>query len=333
MKLSRIIALLTATVVLLVLLFLWIPVAPSFPTQPQPTQNYADAIARFEQMHARDNDALFPECHSQLYTHGEAVTRTIVFIHGIANCPAQFATLGQQFYDLGYNVLIPRLPHHGWSDRMTTDIANLTAEELVAAADESLDIAVGLGDEVTLAGFSTGGALAGWVANERADVTQVVLLSAFFSPKAYPAWVIRPLSRVLLLLPNQFWWWDDRFKEELPGPRYAYARYPSHAMAQIMRLGFAVRSQAQRTPPQSARIVVITNAGPRESVDNTVTAQLLDDWRLQGMGNLTTFEFASDLDIDHDYVSIEAPNQPVSVVDVIYPILIEQIQKTGNQNQ
>ena len=327
MKIVRNIALLVALVILLLLVFLWIPVTTQFPAQPQPTQSFDDAMARFEQMQARDSDALFPECRSQLYSHGETVTRTIVFFHGIANCPAQFATLGQQFYAQGYNVLIPRLPHHGWEDRMTTDIANLTAEELVAAADESIDIAASLGNEVTVAGFSTGGALAGWAANARADVQQVVLLSAFFSPGAYPSWVVRPISRVLLLLPNQFWWWDDNFKEQLPGPRYAYARYPSHAMAQIMRLGFSVRHQASSTPPRAASILVITNAGPRESVDNTVTTQLIADWREQGMENLTTFEFPSSLDLDHDYVSVEAPNQPVNIVETIYPILIEQIQK------
>jgi hypothetical protein len=151
-------------------------------------------------------------------------------------------------------------------------------------------------------------------------------MSAFLSPKAYPAWFIRPLERLLLLAPNQFWWWDDALKENTPGPRHTYPRYPSHAMAQIMRLSLSVQRQAQHNPPQTGGILAITNGGPRETVDNSVTANLLADWQRQGMGNISTYQFDSSLNLDHDYIDPGAPNQPVDVTKVIYPIVIEQIQ-------
>jgi pimeloyl-ACP methyl ester carboxylesterase len=325
MKYLRFALLLLANIILFALLLLWIPVTSRFTANPHPSQDYAEAMARFEQLRARDGDELMPECHSILLTHGEAVPKTIVFLHGISNCPAQFASLGQRFYEMGYNVLIPRMPHHGIADRMTTELEELTAEELIASGDEAVDIATGLGEHVTIVGFSTGGTLAAWLAAERPEVDQTVLASPFLSPKAYPAWLVRPITRVLLLMPNQFWWWDEGMKEEMPGPVHAYPRYASHAMAQIMRLGFAVRRKAQLAPPQSGSIVTITNDGPRESVDNSVTTKLIADWQAQGMTEYTSYTFSRDLDLEHDYIDPQSPNQPVDVQEVIYPILIEQI--------
>jgi pimeloyl-ACP methyl ester carboxylesterase len=325
MKAVRNVALLTAAAAAITLLFLWLPTPPRFVSQPQPAQDYATATTLFEQLQAKDSDDLFPECRSRLLTHGELMTRTIVFFHGISSCPAQFEPLGTQFFELGYNVLIPRLPHHGGSDRMAEDAASLTAEELVTLADETVDIATGLGEHVTVTGFSTGGAMATWIAMERPEVDQVVLISPFLSPRSYPAWMIRPLSQLLLLLPNRFWWWDEELKEEIPGPRFAHPRYPSHAMAEIMRLSLSVQQQAAVAPPQSGSILVITNTGPQETVDNKVTQELIEEWQQHGLRELSTFEFDSTLDLEHDYITLGKPDQTIDPEQAVYPILIELI--------
>jgi pimeloyl-ACP methyl ester carboxylesterase len=327
MKAVRTIALLATIFVLLLLVYLWVPVTPRFSAHPQPTQNYHEAMAQFAELQARDTDDLFPECRSTLLTHGKQVSQTIVLLHGITNCPAQFAAVSQQFYDLGYNVLIPRLPHHGLADPMTTEIAQLTAEELVAAADEAVDIATGLGEEVTVVGFSTGGTMAAWVAEQRPEVDETVLLSPFLSPNAYPAWVIRPLARVLLLMPNQFWWWDGTLQDQTPGPRYGYPRYPTHAMAQVMRLSFALRSEAKQRAPQSKMLVVVTNAGPRETVDNAVTAELVEEWQRWEQTEVVTFELASTLDLKHNYIDPNTPDQPVDVAQVVHPLLMDLLHR------
>jgi len=332
LKTFRIVLLIVANIILFVLILLWIPVTSRFPSHANPAQDYAGAIARFEKLQAKDGDDVLPECHSTLLTHGEEVTQTIVFFHGISNCPAQFALLGQRFYDLGYNVLVPRLPYNGERDRMTTDLANLTAEDFVSSTDEAVDIAKGLGDRVTIVGFSTGGAQAAWAAAERADVDQTVLMSAFLSPKAYPPWLVRPLERVLLLLPNQFWWWDGTLKDKLPGPPYTYPRYASHAMAQIMRLSLSVQHLAQHGRPKTGSILAITNGGAREMVDNSVTAQLLANWQGQGMEDISIYQFNGSLNLDHDYIDPGATTQPVDVTQVIYPIVIEQIRNAGEQD-
>lgn len=323
------VTLLLIAVMLLAFVLLWLLPLPRFESHPQPVQDYAQALARVEQLQGRDSDDLYPECRSVLLTHGAQTAQSIVLLHGITSCPAQFSALGQSFYALGYNVLIPRLPHHGWADPMTTEVAKLTAEELVASANQAVDIAAGLGRTVTVAGFSTGGTMAAWVAGHRPEVDQTVLISPFIGPKGYPAWSIRPLSRILRVLPNQFWWWDSAQKGQAPGPRYGYDRYPTHAMAQIMRLGLVLRRQARQRSPQTHAILVITNAGPREAVDNGVIAQLVADWQAWNTTPVRTFELPADLDLEHNYIDKDAPNQFVDLTQAVHPLLVEQITQAS----
>ena len=126
-----------------------------------PTGSYEEALARIEAIQL-DEDArgdLNPVCHTTLMTHGERTEDVIVFLHGFTSCPDQFVELGKQFYERGYNVYIPRTPHHGLADLMTDDLINLTAEESIAFASQSADIAQGLGERVTVSGLSGGGTM------------------------------------------------------------------------------------------------------------------------------------------------------------------------------
>jgi carboxylesterase len=83
----------------------------------------------------------------------------IVFFHGFTSCPEQFRKLGEQFYEQGYNVDIPRNPHHGHADQLSEAMLETSAEELAAFATESIDIARGLGDELIVRGLSGDGTI------------------------------------------------------------------------------------------------------------------------------------------------------------------------------
>ena len=120
---------------------------------------------------------LNPVCRSILLTHGLRTERAVVFFHGYTNCPQQFSELGKIFYDMGYNVLIPRLPRHGLADRKVENLSPLKAEELRDCADISVDIACGLGQKVYVAGLSAGGTLSAWIAQNRSEVTRAVLIA------------------------------------------------------------------------------------------------------------------------------------------------------------
>jgi esterase/lipase len=72
--------------------------------------------------------------------------------------------LGEQLCQQGYNVLAARLPYHGLKDPLTTEQSKMTAEDMAALTQETVDIAQGLGDKVTIAGLSAGGVMAAWAA-------------------------------------------------------------------------------------------------------------------------------------------------------------------------
>ena len=141
----------------------------SLQSHPDPARDYAAAINHFQEIQKVEGPELNPVCHSILLTHGMRTERAVVFFHGYTNCPEQFRELGQIFYDMGDNVLIPRLPRHGMADRKVENLTPLKAEELRDCADTSVDIARGLGQKVYVAGLSAGGTLTAWIAQNRSD--------------------------------------------------------------------------------------------------------------------------------------------------------------------
>jgi carboxylesterase len=254
-------------------------------------------------------------------THGRRVEGAVVFWHGFTSCPQQFNQLGQIFYQLGYNVLIPRLPHHGLTDRLSPAQAHLAAEDLLDLVEEALDLAHGLGEQVTVVGFSAGGVLAGWAAQHRSDIQQAVIISPAFGLKVVPPALSKPAARLLLAGPNRFRWWNTQYKAEAPGPQHAYPRYSTRALGQILRLGLAVRFAARQSRPAVPSILVITN--PNDwAVNNDMTAEIAHYWQNNGAGQVQTYRFDAGLELGHDLID---PDQVAQQVETVYPILVDLI--------
>jgi len=295
---------------------------------PQPAANYEDAARRVAALREQEVSGYNPLCHTQLLTHGQKTARAIAFIHGYTNCPNQFLQLGQQFYDRGYNVLLVPMPHHGLADHMTGELSKMTAEAMAGYADELVDIARGLGDWVAVAGLSQGGVIAGWAAQTRADLDLAVLIAPGFGLKLVPAPVTVLVTNLALALPEVYLWWDSlvRFNATpppQPGPKevQGYPRFSVHALAQQLRLGLAVRARARQAPPAARAILVVTN-GADLAVENSLTDQLVAEWRAHG-ARLSTYMFPASLQLDHDLID---PNRGNQKVEMVYPKLIELIK-------
>ena len=284
-----------------------------------PAQSYTEAVQRIQNLQAQDASRMNPECIAQFTTHGQKTAKVIILVHGYTNCPAQFKELGQRFYDLGYNVLIAPLPHHGLADRMTDEQGQLKAEEIATYADQVVDIADGLGEQITMVGISGGGVTTAWAAQNRKDVSLAVIISPAFGYKAIPTMLTAPTMNVVLTLPDTFVWWDETLKMDTL-PTHAYPRYSKHALAQLLRLGFAVQNKAGQQPPAAAKILVITNANDT-SVNNVLTAKVVSIWTQAG-ANISTYQFPASLGLAHDIIDPTQPNQPI---ETTYPKLIELI--------
>jgi alpha-beta hydrolase superfamily lysophospholipase len=293
-----------------------------------PAASYADATQRIAALKAAEAADYNPLCKTRLLTHGHKTARAIAFVHGYTNCSNQFLELGQQFYDLGYNVLFVPLPHQGLANVMTTDQSHLTAEELAAYSDALVDVARGLGDRVSVGGLSQGGVVAGWAAQTRTDLDQAILIAPGFGLQAIPAPMTVLAANVVLLLPDSYRWWGNPPKNDTspqpppdPNAKQGYPRFSIHGLAQQLRLWFATTALARRAAPAAHAILVVTNdADP--AVDNTVTASLVAAWRAHGAAKITTYTFLANLQLPHDMIDPAESNQHI---DIVYPRLIELI--------
>ena len=287
--------------------------------------DYETAVARVGALQALDGEAINPLCRTQLLTHGRKVERAIVFLHGFTNCPQQFAGLAQTFFERGWNVLNVRLPHHGLRDRLTSDLANMRADEMVTFTAGVVDMAHGLGERVSLTGLSLGGTLALRAAQQRPDLDRAIAIAPMIAPPNVPLLILPALVAIARILPNVFIWWDRKTKALTPGPQHAYPRFASRGLAEMLVIAAQVRADAFRAGarPLAQSVLLVTNAAD-PAVDSAAAKAVAARWRANGATNVETYEFPAALGLIHDLID---KDQPAQRTEFVYPILIEQIER------
>lgn len=249
-----------------------------------------------------------------LMTHGAPVRRMCLLFHGLTASPQQFAGFGALLYERGANVFIPRLPHHGHADRMSTALQRLTASELRAFASESLATARELGDRVTVVGFSVGGLLSAWIAQHHA-VARSVSVAPFLGIAWLPPSMTAGAAQGLLRSPNRFYWWDPRLRDEL-GPPHGYPRFATHAIAQAATLASDLLRDARLHPRSTPDVRIAINA--RETaVSNPSALQLARRWTRRGPP-VVVHRFHG-LPPSHDIIE---PLRSPAIVARVYPELL-----------
>jgi pimeloyl-ACP methyl ester carboxylesterase len=285
-------------ILLLILLLLAIkPFSLQQTFTPNPAESYNEALARIETIQATEAQIpnLSPECGTQLLTHGDKVENVVVFLHGFTSCPDQFVQLGEQYFNQGYNVYIPRQPRHGLQVYEGTPLNGLTAEELAAFGTQTADIAQGLGEHVVVAGLSGGGSITTWLAQVRDDIDLAVPISPFLGVGFIPRALNRPLTNLILTIPDIYQWWDPVHKLSNPlSAPYSYRGYYLHALFENLRLGFITAQAAKQTKPAAGAILLVSNAND-QSVNNGIIEELEWIWRDHGEEFLQSYQFPKEL--------------------------------------
>jgi pimeloyl-ACP methyl ester carboxylesterase len=284
---------------------------------------YDEAVQAIKERAAAAPATVRRNCTPQLLEHGRPTERVFVLLHGLSNCPAQFSELGRQLFERGHNVLIPLLPYHGEENRLATEWGGLTGESMLEAGNQAVDLARSLGQNVIVAGLSINGATVAWMAQNRKDLHKAVLLAPFLAPFNLPALTLLPIERLLLRLPNMFFWWDPRERQNLAGPVYAYPRFPTRVIGETMLLGGSVLDESRIAPPRCRFILTVTSASDI-AANNIVTEQLVANWRALRPAGIETFEFPADQQIPHDFID---PNQINQRIDIVYPKIIELLER------
>ena len=301
----------------LLVFVLFLPLTPrGLGSHPHPVRNYAEAIDSIAAFARDDGPAIASECRSTFYVHGRRTPHAVLMLHGLTNCPAQFDSLARAAYERGANVFVPRLPRHGFADRMTGQLGKSDARELVAFTDRACDVASGLGDTVTVVGLSVGGTLAAWAAQERKDVNRAVLIAPMIGVAKAPGVFTPVVTRLTALLPNLFVWWDDKAKLNLPGPKHVYPRFASRAVAATLLVGGEVMQEAKRASP-GVRAAAFVTIEDDPAVDNAATDRLAGLWDDRKVAVQKT-RFEKTLGLNHDIVD---PEQVGAQPAVTYPVL------------
>ena len=289
-----------------------------------PARTFQEAASRVQQQQTQDDETIHPLSRTKFWSHGEKTPRAVLYLHGYTDSTQQFNALGALLFERGYNVFAPRLPYHGYKDRMTRAHGDLTASEMIAWANQATDAALGLGDRLTVMGLSLGGVLATWAAEERVQVDQVLIVSPAYGTSFIPARFTTTAARVFRRLPNFFLWWDPRVRAQA-GFEYTYPRFATRTLAQAFLLSDQLLTRARQQPPAARTVWMITNANDF-AVNNAICDAFVAAWRAHKTNQVFTFQFPRELNIPHDVMD---PNDPGVKPKVIYPRLIEIIQQAN----
>ncbi len=291
---------------------------------PRPAATYDAAMSRFGEVEARETARgdLLAECRSRVLSSGSRSARSIVLLHGYTNCPQQFERLGEQLQAAGFNVYIPLMPEHGERDREHTTLDRLTTEGLIAWANESADIATGLGDRVTVVGLSGGGTVASYLGQFREDVDLAITMAPFLAPHWSPEWLTPALVNLFGLLPPLS---IGDSAASAPGSGvfapYAYYDNNTKAAAAYVRLGVIVRDAADREPHAAGRTLVVVNEAD-DQVSNPMAESLHGRWEQMAPDASDVYRFPASRGLPHDLIG---PDRIDQQVDVVYPVLLDLI--------
>jgi carboxylesterase len=137
------------------------------------------AQLRFQQelsiiQHKLRNDANGPF----LFAHEQKTKFSFLLIHGFTASPWEMKNLGEYLYEKGYNVYGMLLDGHGTKEE---DLLKVKWEDWYQSVDDAYELTKLMGDNVIVAGFSTGGDLALLLALNKPEMKGVVsIASAIF---------------------------------------------------------------------------------------------------------------------------------------------------------
>ncbi len=165
----------------------------------------------------------------------------ILLIHGLMAAPFEVRQWADFLYAQGYNVYAPRLAGHGTS---VIDLAKRNKQEWVDAVQRGYNILAECSDEIILAGFSTGAALALDIAIKQPNnFSAVISISAPLKIKKFSANFASSINQWNRLLN---WLNVSKAKKEFvtnhaDNPHINYLRCPVSSIVQIQKLMKPVR--------------------------------------------------------------------------------------------
>ncbi len=289
-----------------------------------PISDFASARQAIEAILASEKQQPGLKYPALALLHDRPTSRSIVFLHGFTNSPHQFSLLGQRFFDLGYNVWIPRQPQHGFVDRTGAALRSFQIDRYLAECSQAVDIGCRLGQKLTVVGLSGGANASIWLAQNRPEIDLAVVMAPSLGVQFVPSPLTRAAVLLLNLAPDMLIWWDGKTREANPeSPDFAYTAFATRAMGQMLKLGQSAKKAGRKNKARARQMLVISSAGDR-AVNQTEIRQLIR--YLQKFSAVTAYEIPLAENVGHDFIS---PGQGRN--EALYARLIDLIQAAENK--
>jgi pimeloyl-ACP methyl ester carboxylesterase len=283
---------------------------------------YEDAQRRLHWFLERDHARPIGELGRTLvFDHGRRTERATLLLHGLSASPRQFLAMAQALHARGHNVFVPRLPRHGYHNRLSEALAMLNAAQLEACADDSLAVARGLGERVTVAGFSLGGLLA-LSLGQREAVHRVVAISPFLGIAAVPDIFRLRIARWVLKRPNRFYWWNP-FLRERQLPAHGYPRFASHAIGHGLTLAHEVMERSSRTIARADELVLVVNTHD-STINKRAIVKLGAQWARNKPDGVRVHRLTDLPAFVHDIIE---PDRYPALAQRVLPVLVELVDR------
>jgi hypothetical protein len=286
--------------------------------------DFTTAKARIEITKQKEVSKVNPDCQDIGLIHEQKKPKSIVIYHGFTNCPKQFAKLGGELFDQGYNVYIPRIPYHGLANVMNDELPNLTSQDLLETMKNSYEIASGLGDKVDFMGISGGGNMAIW-AGYNYKANQVLALAPLLAPIGYSNWQIPLMQKYFDLKPNEYRWWDDvAMDKPIGGPIHAYPRYSSKAGNAFLEVALDLQRRLNTdTVPTTTNFKLLLLDGDK-AIENLVANEYFDLIDQKALYLSPRQTLPASYNLNHDIID---PMQTQANTGLVYPIIKDILKK------
>ncbi len=285
---------------------------------PETTGDFESAVARFTDVTNDEPEFVFEPCRSRLYDHGERTDTVVVLFHGLTNCPRQYVEMAESIHAQGANVLVLRAPGHGHATSDGGRIAGagalhtLTAEQLADYADDAVDIAGGLGDDIRVHGLSMGGAIALWTAQHRPEVDRVIAMAPAFELPLVPNAVSNLFTNLFARVPSITRSHDRHIDHD-------YAAFSSRGLAASFALGQAVMDVGLDVGPAVDDITVVLNPDDPLVNEQGIEA-LVAAWdRTRDVVDVVVLDAVG---LPHDGIDLA---QPDADPEEVYPIVMGEL--------
>jgi esterase/lipase len=191
----------------------------------------------------------------------------VLLIHGLMAAPFEVKQWADTLYSQGYNVYAPRLAGHGTS---VIDLATRNKLEWIDAVERGYKILAECSNDIIVAGFSTGGALAlNLVIKYPKKFSALICISAPLKIKKFTANFARPINQWNKVLN---WLNVSKVKKEFvtnhaDNPHINYLRCPVSSIVQIKSLMKDVRQGL--TSIVLPTLVIHANNDPKVDVQSS----------------------------------------------------------------